>query len=270
MTPLGAPALSLDTGGVVHRTFHCDHRLCPTCARRRAAQHMDRLTGAVAERFAHQPTLMTLTQRDDPSETVGQALDRILAAWARFRKDAAFREHVRGGWRSVEVTVNALTGAAHAHIHACVDAEWWPQADALASWREALGVDDATAGGCRLERLRKGIREAVKYTCKPGAASRWPARRLVELVAWMRGRRMLQTFGHMYGVALTEEERPGLEVVEGATDVVDSRTGEVVQVASCRWSGSAVALEQARRILAAEWELRHPWAAGRKGVVMVH
>lgn len=260
-----APALSLSTGRPVARVRHCDHRLCPTCARARSAEHARELTDAVAKTFKRRPVLLTLTQRDMPGESVGEACDRILAAWSRLRKSSEWREHVDGGWRSIEVTWNRKTGAVHAHIHAVIDVEWWAQVELLASWRTAIDVDDDKSGGARIERLRAGIKEAVKYTAKPGDVMHWPSSRLDELLRWMRGRRLLQTFGHLYGTKLreTETETDGAE--EGDKEVANGATGEVVRAADCQWSSRGDDVEAFRRYAAAEWELAHPWAQSRGG-----
>lgn len=264
-----APVVSVEGGNVVRRLYHCDNRLCPTCARRRSAKHVERLTVVVGERFKRRPAMVTLTQRDIDGEPLADAMARLLAGWHQLRRSTLWREHVRGGWRSVEVTRHKGAGGAtrwHCHLHVVVDAEWFPQAELLELWRTCLDVDDDTSGGARIERLRKGLAEAVKYCVKPADVIQWPQRDVVELVRWMRGRRMLQTFGHLHGVTLSEDEAPGLDVVDGAPDVVNSATGDVVPAAICQWSSRADDRDAGWRLAAAAWELAHPSAACRAKV----
>lgn len=343
------PVVSISTGRVVARSYHCDHRLCPWCARQRSAGHARVLTEAVRVTFKSRrcrrceyvttdatcprcenartagqsipwplslatdarPAFITLTQQDVPGESLRDAMRRLLDRWGRFRRhelfggkkgrDASGATHwvvapkVRGGWRSIEVTRNKVTGAWHCHIHVVADLDKsagqrgtdhrpWEQDDAIRVWRECASVDDLRAwsdvrggyhgpareGGINLQWLKKTVAEGTKYITKPAAVVYWPHAALVELVAWMRGRRLLQAFGSLYGTKLRETETASEGEVDGCEEVANSATGEVIPVTECHWQSTAAAHEAARALNAAEWELERPWAGGRQGTVMVH
>lgn len=160
--------------------------------------------------------LLTLTIDDTPGESLESASRRILEAFKRLRRRKGFKEKIRGGVRSFEVTLNEENDSWHVHLHVLMDADYWTQDELLGLWRKCLASGDKK-GGARIEVSRSGIDEVVKYTVKGiEAAEKWPKEKLKEFLYWAGGRRMTQCFGNLYGAKLPEEEGEG-EVSENET-----------------------------------------------------
>ncbi len=105
-----APSLVLDrprsAGGCpIRRVWHCDHRACRNCARRRAHSRRDLLKPAMDSLFSsRQPLFLTLTQRGRIGEPLAGAGGRFLDALGRFTQDPLWRHHVKGAVIAIEVT----------------------------------------------------------------------------------------------------------------------------------------------------------------------
>jgi hypothetical protein len=233
----------------VQRAMFCDHRLCPWCQRGRASRYLAELEPAVRENFKAKPALATFTQDDRPDESLSSAAERILRSYQKLSRRKAWRQTVRGGLRSVEVTRNMERRSWHVHIHVLVDTDYFPQADLLALWRECMTGDPAgwlketgkeprRIGGVNIKRL-DDISEAVKYVVKGiEALTTWPPETLQELLTWMRGRRLLQPFGCLFGLKVSEEEQPGTEEPDEEAGGVNAVTGEVRTADECAWSNT--------------------------------
>jgi len=197
-------------GKAVRQTYHCDHRLCPHCAGRRASKLKENLKGIIDVEWGNRrQKLLTLTIDDTPGESLKSASARILEAFKKLRRRKGFKEKIRGGVRAFEVTQNSDNDSWHVHLHVLMDADYWTQEELLGLWRKCLGSGDKK-GGARIEESRSGIDEVVKYTVKGvEAAEKWPKEKLKEFLYWATGRRMVQGFGNLYGAKLPEEEGEG-------------------------------------------------------------
>ena len=148
------------------------------------------------------------------------------------------------------MTLNQDTGTWHVHLHVLLDVQWFDQADLHSLWRECLtgdpggwvrieGQEPRQVGGVNIKRL-DSLAEAAKYVTKGvECLTDWPMERLKELVAWMRGRRLFQPFGCLFGLAMSEEETPRLEDTSDGLAVpvgVNARTGAWVHVGNCTWT----------------------------------
>lgn len=274
----GEQVLTLDGNAPVRRVMTCNHRNCPTCARKRSARIREALQPHVADvahggQFQAKPALLTLTIDDREGETLPEATGRIQAAWKKMRRRKGWHSRVRGGFYALEVTRNVKRGSWHVHLHAVIDVDWLGQAEALEMWREALGSGER-CGGVNIQRVRNGISEATKYLTKGVEASRLPLAQRAELLRWMHGRRMLATFGHLYGLQLADDddgpEAEGVEATEGSEPVgYNPRTGQVLTAAECEWLGSFDVVERGFEHLARWWEanrgIRPPPEGGRRG-----
>ena len=271
----GEQVLAFETDAPVRRVMTCNHRNCPTCARKRSARIREALEPHVADvahggQFTAKPALLTLTIDDTPGESLTSATTRILGAWKKVRRRKGWKDRVRGGFYALEVTRNQRRGSWHVHLHAVIDVDWLGQAEALQMWRGALGAGER-AGGVNIQRVRNGIAEATKYLTKGVEASRLPLAERVELLTWMHGRRMISTFGHLYGLQLADDddgpEDEGAEATEGAEPIgYNPRTGVVVTADDCVWLASNDAVERGFAMLARLWDatrgIRPPRARG--------
>jgi hypothetical protein len=254
----GADVLAFETEAPVRRVMCCGHRLCDICARTRSAGIRETLEPAIETTFKAKPALMTLTIDDRVGESLVSATGRILTGWKKLRRRVGWKDRVRGGFYALEVTRNQERGSWHVHLHAVVDVDWLGQEEALMLWRNALGAGPL-AGGVNIQRVRNGIAEATKYLVKGIEASRLPLAERAELLRWMHGRRMLSTFGHLYGVRVADDDEPEVEgPEEDGTEPIgfNARTGEVVTAADCDWRWDAAAHERGYALLAQWWEAK--------------
>lgn len=160
-------------GEVVAIVEHCKHRLCPHCARKRAANLNRQLTGhleaeGIGERFNK---FLTFTQRNRRGEPLKDALARLVKRWDKFRRRKFWSSRVEGSIAAFEVTWNPVTRAWHPHIHVTAAAPFIPQAELLKEWRKGIDADDdgqVRDGGARIEaaNAQGAIRETVKYVAK--------------------------------------------------------------------------------------------------------
>lgn len=233
------------------------------------------------------PRIITLTQDDRTGESITAAFHRLMDAFNRLRRMKRWKHYVRGGLVSLEVTRNFEDGHWHTHLHLLVDCEWYPNGhngqptELLDDWRAALGTTGMPIGGARIEvaGMRKehvkgcqspkdckcprkpvedplgaGIDEVIKYVAKGIEVTRdFSDGELRDLVAWMRGKRLMRTFGSLYNVKIDDEEEPESEEHGEGEEFFDAGTGEVVTRAQLRWNADAKVQQEGWRHLAQSW-----------------
>lgn len=179
----------------------CKDRLCPDCARIRAANWASRIVPLLQEVRAagRKPKFITLTQRARHGERIRAAARRLQRCFETLRHGTAWKKHVRAWVASREVT-RSRGDTWHVHIHLVADAEYWPQAELSAEWERV------TAGESRIVDIREakdGVeRELLKYTLKTTDVA---PDRLVEFALAMRGARTVSTGGAWYGRVRDED-----------------------------------------------------------------
>jgi hypothetical protein len=242
-----APLLDLTTRRPLQLLASCRHRLCPRCAPARAAKLAARLGRLMAADFEAQAALVTLTRGRVEGEGVAAAADAILAAFGRLRRTKAWKTGIRGGFFTVEFGGG---DGRHVHVHAVADAAWVDQAALLQSWRRALaprpmGCSSAVEGGVRVERARDTA-AVTRYVLKAGNGEALGDAVLPEVLRWMHGRRLMQTFGHLHGkvVADPADEAPRNARVPKhrpwEKGGVNSLTGESVPPDAVEWRMGAL------------------------------
>lgn len=215
-TPL---ILAGDGGELAVSLCRCQHRLCPTCSRRRGVQAADRVAGLVRRMNAPRFLTLTLAASDAP---LSEQIDRLLACFRQLRRLKAWGDHVRGGVATIECTFNASTGCWHPHIHAIVDGTFLPQPKLKSAWLKVTG-DSYIVDVRKVHDARQAARYVASYMTKHGAVAGWPMERIREYATGMFGRRMLQTFGSCHGIETDKKPEPDapstLEPVASAQEI---------------------------------------------------
>ena len=261
-------------GAPVRTVFHCDHRLCSACSKRRA--RVGRVKAEeVVSKFENAPIFATFTHRAVSGRPLSDTYDLVAAALVKLTRRVAWKNadlmgkclvlgedgrvakttikkekpwSVRGAVIAVEVSYNVDNDWWHVHLHCLLDSAYIPQRELLYLWRESLGgvpyYDGDGLGGCldggvHLKRASGGgaCLELVKYVSK-GVSSNfdsYPEERLGELVHWVRGRRLLRFTGAFFGYRWAEEEEASWDI-EGAENA-DGADGAVLGLTP---SGTAV------------------------------
>lgn len=178
------------------RLFCCRDRLCPFCQRARGLLCSTRI--AAATKRANSARFLTLTQSDRAGEPLRVALDRLNDSFRTIRLSDEWKEKVRGGVWTIEVTRNTARGSWHCHLHLIADGSFWKQAELSALWTVVTGdskivdiraVHDHTVTAVYI----------ASYVAKPVNLEQWSDAEICEYAAAMHGRRLLSTFGSMHG-----------------------------------------------------------------------
>lgn len=187
-----APVLCVERGRVpVLSPGRCRDRLCPTCARQRGHVARERIRSLVLK--ADSVRLITLTQ-PAASDDLGPAIDRLLAAFAKLRRHAAWKHHVRGGLFVVEVTRGANGQHWHAHLHVIAEGSYMPQKVLADAWSVAIGTPAIV--DIRATHSRIGAANYVtKYITKGADCQTWSDHELCGYAMGIHRRRLYGTFG---------------------------------------------------------------------------
>lgn len=191
----------------------CKKRWCPSCQRMISARRMVRFSGAAAR--MRWPLSIMLSHANEKEASAVFAT--LMPAFKRFRKTAIWKNNVLGGVVSYEVT-NRF-GSWNDHLHALVDCRWLAvtsqepkrgdthseyraklraaKHEFTEAWSKCLGdehavnwVDRATGGR---------LMEHIKYTVKGSDLIKCGGK-IAPLLRAMKGRRLVQPFGNLYGL----------------------------------------------------------------------
>ena len=185
--------------------------------------------------------MLTLTQRNVPSDQLSEEISRVLSGWNSLRRRQEFRS-VTGWLRTVEVTRNnrpgPWRGTWHPHIHAllAVPPEYWTEGYVSQKrwrelWMEVMGLDyNPRVEVHRVKQRNNGdsldaaAREVAKYTVKDsdliGDGSDVIGR-VATLDKALKGRHLLAWGGELRKIA----KRVVPNVPEGEDDLI-RLTGE--------------------------------------------
>ena len=217
-------------------TWRCMDRFCPICAPVRSARLASKWSGILpdyragrwsggVERF---PYHLVLTWKN--SETLPSRAE-MARCFKQLRARKFWKQYggIVGGFYSVEVTLNAVTGQWHAHIHALIftlepipvygDKRKWHKdfnqqiADA---WQE-ITEDSFIVHGTEFDGR---VEEMTKYLSKGSEIEKLPDSKFEELVKWSKGAKLFNVFGELRGIAPDENDE-------------DEDTGGVCECGEC-------------------------------------
>jgi plasmid rolling circle replication initiator protein Rep len=134
----------------------CRERLCPMCAWRRSLKWAADVTKVLHVAAEEHPkwgwVMLTLTQRNVPSDRLAEEMSRVLKGWDALRRRQEFR--LVDGWlRTLEVTRHndpgPWQGTWHPHIHAllAVKPTYWAGRNYVsqkrwrALWADVMSLD---------------------------------------------------------------------------------------------------------------------------------
>ena len=107
-------------------TLYCGLRLCPQCAHRRSLKAFAQLSQILDEadrlRTAqsgkpYEYILLTLTMQSIGIEAFEEAIIRLSESVTKLTRTKAWKDAIKGAWRSLEITFNAKTMQYHPHVH---------------------------------------------------------------------------------------------------------------------------------------------------------
>lgn len=225
----------------------CRVRSCPVCQWRRSLMLQARFYKKIPELFEADKSarwlFITLTVRNCVITELGETLDAMNTAWARFVKRKEF-SGVRGWVRATEVT-RGKDDSAHPHFHVlamvppsmlagrgyvkhsawvelwrdCLRVDYLPMVDVR---RVNAGADFVVSEGGEAAGVKRAVREVFKYAVKPsdmtrGGGGSW----LLELTRQTHGRRFLAAGGVLRSVLAKESSKVDREEsTENGADLV--------------------------------------------------
>ncbi len=241
-----APLLD-PAGRPVRFLASCNHRLCPRCAPGRMRKLAARIAVLADAEFEGPAAFVTLTREPLAGETPAAVAGALLDAFGRFRRTKVWKSAILGGVAYVHF---GGADGRHVHVHAVVDAKWVDQGALLAGWRKCLkprGSKRAGAeGGAHIERARAD-ENVVHYVLKAQLADKVADADLPGLLAWMQGRRLVQTFGCLHGKRVAEPKAKPAASPGSASGRrsprggFNSATGEWIPESAVTWQRSDLA-----------------------------
>lgn len=162
----------------------CKVRLCPMCSWRRSLKifgQVSRVMDHVEENYNYRYIFLTLTVKNCYGEDLRNTLDLMTKAFNKMNQRKAFKQAVKGYFRSLEITYNKKEDIYHPHFHMILAVNdsyfvdnriYLSQEKWTSLWKSCLGVDYKPIVDVRRikENDNKGFGKAVaeiaKYTVK--------------------------------------------------------------------------------------------------------
>jgi hypothetical protein len=191
----------LTTGQCIKRTtttFYCSSRHCPFCAEIRArelqADYLPKLEAFAKENPRETPCHLILTQKQYKGERVLDSIKRLLKNFEKMRRRAVWNEHFEaGGLYGVEFT-KGRRGGWHTHIHLEVfRGKFLNVKQFRAAWLDVT-KDSINFKIGRIDTLKGGLEEIIKYISKPKDAANYTASDAEQLLE-LKGVKLFGTFG---------------------------------------------------------------------------
>jgi len=198
------------TGELIHSQARCKHRLCPRCN----AIRSERLAGNIAEHLdkLNSPRMLTLTLEHSTDELRDQ-VRHLVESFRRLRRSKQYKEKIRGGVAVIEIKWSNQDNAWHPHMHVLVDGVFWEQAQISKAWEIASNGSKIVDIRMIHDRSKAG-RYVAKYVAKVGNVDGVPIERVPELALALKGLRLVQTSGSLYGSTHNKKEPPREEPLQ--------------------------------------------------------
>ena len=162
----------------------CKVRLCPMCSWRRSLKifgQVSKVMDYVEENYNYRYIFLTLTVKNCYGEDLRDTLDLMTKAFNGMTRRKAFKQAIKGYFRSLEITYNNKENTYHPHFHMilAVDNSYFTQSRIYLSqenwtslWQSCLKVDYTPIVDVRRikaddnQGFGKAVAETAKYTVK--------------------------------------------------------------------------------------------------------
>lgn len=190
------------SGELIHSQARCKNRLCPRCN----AIRSDRMAINMDEHLEklNSPRMLTLTLQHSDDELRDQ-VRHLVESYRRLRRSKQYQAKIRGGVAVIELKWSNDDNAWHPHMHVLVDGQYWEQAQISKAWETASKGSKIVHIKMIHDRARAG-RYVAKYVAKVGNVDGVPADRIPELALALKGLRMVQTSGSLYGTTHNKKQ----------------------------------------------------------------
>lgn len=161
----------------------CKVRLCPMCAWRRSLKifgQVSKVMDLVEKNYNYKYLFLTLTVKNCYGEDLKDTLDLMTYSFNKLSERKAFKQAVKGYFRSLEITYNKKDNTYHPHFHLILavnknyftdDRTYLSQEKWTNLWKESLKVDYTPVVDVRRVKSKnkdfgKVVAETAKYTVK--------------------------------------------------------------------------------------------------------
>lgn len=213
----------------------CKVRLCPMCSWRRSLKifgQVSKVMDYVEENYNYRYIFLTLTVKNCYGEDLRDTLDLMTKAFNGMTRRKAFKQAIKGYFRSLEITYNNKENTYHPHFHMilAVDNSYFTQSRIYLSqenwtslWQSCLKVDYTPIVDVRRikaddnQGFGKAVAETAKYTVKAddflirdekGNIQENLTDEVVETLDYALHRKRLTSFGFIFN--LTRKKSPPL------------------------------------------------------------
>lgn len=162
----------------------CKVRLCPMCSWRRSLKifgQVSKVMDHVEENYNYRYIFLTLTVKNCCGEDLKDTLDLMTKAFNKMNQRKAFKQAIKGYFRSLEITYNKENDTYHPHFHMILavnknyftdDRVYLSQKKWTNLWKESLKIDYTPIVDVRRIKadddkgFGKTVAETAKYTVK--------------------------------------------------------------------------------------------------------
>jgi len=193
-----------DVGQVRPWLSRCKDKLCPFCAHARSGHVRAQLLDLLMQMTRPRILVLTIRSCDLP---LRDQLVNLRSWFARLRNRKAWKERVRAGAYTLEITRNVKTGQWHPHLHIVYDGEYFPQKLLRRLWHTITG-DSEIVWLQEIHDRPNAAAELCKYIGKVQKIGDLTDSEIREYATATKGIRMAQTFGALHGKKV-EDTDPG-------------------------------------------------------------
>ena len=176
--------LAVDSSLKLSNANFCKVRLCPMCSWRRSLKifgQVSRVMDHVEEHYNYKYIFLTLTVKNCYGEDLKDTLDLMTKSFNTMTRRKAFKQAVKGYFRSLEITYNKDEDTYHPHFHLILavndsyfnDPKYYLSQESWTSlWQSCLKVDYTPIVDVRRikaddnQGFGKAVAETAKYTVK--------------------------------------------------------------------------------------------------------
>ena len=162
----------------------CKVRLCPMCSWRRSLKifgQVSKVMDHVEENYNYRYIFLTLTVKNCYGKELRDTLDLMTKAFNKMNQRKAFKQAIKGYFRSLEITYNKKDNTYHPHFHMILavnknyftdDRIYLSQEKWTSLWKSCLKVDYTPIVDVRRIKtddnkgFGKAVAETAKYTVK--------------------------------------------------------------------------------------------------------
>jgi len=213
----------------------CCRKWCPSCAPKRANERAAKMR--LAFRLMQWPLHVTFTVPNEERGVVRPtALKELMAAFRKLRTRRLWKERVKGGVVSCEVTDTG--NGLHPHLHALIDCRWlaltvpephWSDDSETIATKCRCAAEELTAlwaTCCKDDRVRSvkirrvgigAVEEVLKYALKSEDAAKCQGR-IGPVLRALDSIRTVATFGSVHGLKVPDEDEHRLVCKCGERD----------------------------------------------------